>query len=217
MNKVYLNLGCGDTAPKNWVNCDSSWHAQLAKVPFLHSLFNKLGIVSNAQWPSNIKYFSINRRFPWGNDSVDCIYASHVLEHLTQRPADYLMAESYRVLKPGGVLRIVVPDLFYHARKYVDNWSDDKSGAEELLEVMHLRLPDENNIIRQAYNLLTGYPNLHKQMYDPVILKEGFLRSKFTNIVLSSYGKSDHITNISDVEYREDGYEGSIYMEGMKP
>lgn len=173
-------------------------------------------MASAAHWPRNIRYLSLGRRFPWASNSVDCVYASHVFEHLSVRVAENFMSESLRILRPGGILRIVVPDLLYHARKYVSSWSDTHSEAEEFLSVMHLRLPGERSLIRGIYNWVMGYPNLHKNMYDEVTLREMFVRYELSGIRTAQYGVSHYISNIRDVEPRADGYEGSLYMEARK-
>lgn len=55
------------------------------------------------------------------NDSVDLVYSSHVLEHSNRKQSMEALTRWHQVLKPGGVLRISVPDLeavfaayFYH-------------------------------------------------------------------------------------------------------
>jgi len=45
------------------------------------------------------------------DDTVDLLYASHCLEHISYLHTREVLVEWYRVLKPGGVLRISVPDL----------------------------------------------------------------------------------------------------------
>lgn len=210
-------MGCGNTAPDGWVNCDSSWNAQISKWPILHRILVKLNIVSHAQWPPNVRYLRLGSRFPWPDGSADVVYASHVFEHLDRATRHNFMKESYRVLKPGGVLRIVVPDLLYHAKTYVESWSEVKSCAEAFLEVIHLRFPEEQNIIRRIYYFVTDYPTIHKDMYDQVTLRDIFILHGFKDIYCSAYGKSHYLSNICDVEFRENSYEGSIYMEGVKP
>lgn len=42
---------------------------------------------------------------------MDIVYHSHLLEHLDQEEGENLTKECLRVLKPGGILRISVPDL----------------------------------------------------------------------------------------------------------
>lgn len=51
--------------------------------------------------------------FPWPfeDNSVDEILASHVLEHFTREGGIGFLMECYRILKPGGVLRLAVPDM----------------------------------------------------------------------------------------------------------
>ncbi len=63
------------------------------------------------------------------DDSFDLVYHSHFLEHLTPDQAAFIIKECFRVLKPGGVLRIVVPDLEYNARLYLDALAEATSGS----------------------------------------------------------------------------------------
>ena len=45
------------------------------------------------------------------NESVDLIYACHVLEHASRQEASEAMKRWFSVLKKGGILRLAVPDL----------------------------------------------------------------------------------------------------------
>lgn len=51
--------------------------------------------------------------------SVELIYASHILEHFGRHRYESVLAEWYRVLSPGGVLRLAVPDFEVCAKLYV--------------------------------------------------------------------------------------------------
>jgi SAM-dependent methyltransferase len=51
------------------------------------------------------------RRLPWTDESVDAVYAGHVLEHIPYEDGTSAVAEMRRVLKPGGRLCIVGPDM----------------------------------------------------------------------------------------------------------
>lgn len=80
-----LNLGCGPEHLKGWVNIDSNPEER----PDLVADVTDLSM--------------------FADDSVDEIYASHILEHIDVRvPA---LAEWARVLRPGGVITVVVPDV----------------------------------------------------------------------------------------------------------
>ena len=54
------------------------------------------------------------------NDSVELIFASHVLEHFGRHEVDNVLREWHRVLRPGGILRLGVPDFAACARLYVE-------------------------------------------------------------------------------------------------
>lgn len=48
---------------------------------------------------------------PLADESVDAVHCSHTIEHLHYHEVPIALAEFYRVLKPGGFVRINVPDL----------------------------------------------------------------------------------------------------------
>lgn len=54
---------------------------------------------------------------PFQDHSVSKIYTSHALEHLKIQSVLPLLKECFRVLCPGGVIRIVVPDVELHIRQ----------------------------------------------------------------------------------------------------
>lgn len=58
-------------------------------------------------------------RFPFNEETVDAIYASHTFEHISVYRIGRVVAECYRVLRPGGVLRIVVPNPEESIRQYL--------------------------------------------------------------------------------------------------
>ena len=57
--------------------------------------------------------------FPLADATVDAIYASHVFEHISMYRIGRVMAECNRVLMPGGVLRIIVPNPEVSIREYI--------------------------------------------------------------------------------------------------
>jgi len=48
---------------------------------------------------------------PFKSSSINVIYTSHTIEHLSNDRVCYLLQECYRILKPGGVIRVEVPDV----------------------------------------------------------------------------------------------------------
>ena len=124
MKKV--NLGSGTTCLDDWVNIDSSFNARLAKYPRLRHLLFKVGILPKeyyeVPWSEHIHKImvrDVRKKLPFDDRSVDFIYSSHLIEHLRKDEAEKVLRECFRVLKKGGLIRLVVPDLELMARIYI--------------------------------------------------------------------------------------------------
>ena len=102
-----LNFGCGETTHPDWTNLDAS---PVSPDVIAHDL---------------------RRRFPFADGAFDAVYGSHVLEHLEPDAASRLLGECHRILRSGGILRIVVPDLEAIARLYLDSLERAASGDSE--------------------------------------------------------------------------------------
>jgi SAM-dependent methyltransferase len=128
-----LNLGSGAHAPEGWLNVDWFIGARLARIPVLGWIARTSGWFG-LRWPSDVFVHDLRRPFPWQDASADTIYSSHFLEHLSKRDGARFLAECHRVLKPGGIVRIVVPDL----RVIVDNYLKGRLAALDFVESLSL-------------------------------------------------------------------------------
>jgi SAM-dependent methyltransferase len=113
-----LNLGCGERTPRGWLNVDYSVGARLGRIPGLPRIGRALGLF-RLSWSPEIFAHDLRRVFPWGDASADVVYSSHSLEHLSPAEGRRFMRECHRVLRPGGVIRIVVPDLRACVEQYL--------------------------------------------------------------------------------------------------
>jgi predicted SAM-dependent methyltransferase len=96
MQKVnYLNVGCGSKFHPAWTNVDM------------------------ASTSPHVEVHNLIHGFPYADDRFDAVYHSQVLEHIPKDKAAGFLRECLRVLKPGGVLRVVVPDLENIAIEYL--------------------------------------------------------------------------------------------------
>lgn len=215
MNRVLLNLGCGLVAPDRWQNFDASLHQYLASHSLLDQTLGRLGLTSDSKWPKNVRYLNLNRRWPFPDSSVDVVYSHHVFEHLSHRSSELYLAEARRVLRPDGVVRVVVPDLLQHAQEYLRSLPLSGPGAtERFLDSINLQPPRPTNPIRAAYEWYSGYPSVHKTMYDEPTLRAALGRHDFRHITIEARGQSARIPEIADVE--SGTYECSLYVEAQK-
>ena len=71
----------------------------------------------------------ITKKFPYADNTFNCAFSSHVLEHLYFNEAKHCLAEVHRVLIPGGVVRISIPDLDKCIQLYDPNNANEFSRA----------------------------------------------------------------------------------------
>ncbi|MCL5784308.1 MAG: methyltransferase domain-containing protein [Patescibacteria group bacterium] len=137
---IRINLGCGTNAPERWENFDSSLGLFLARHG-LQKLFGRLHLITgeqaNVQWPHNVRRRNVTKGLPYADGSVDAAHSSHMLEHLYLPQAAQLLGEVRRVLRPGGVLRLAVPDLRSEAETYLK--SEEPDVADEFLRGLGMK------------------------------------------------------------------------------
>jgi len=156
---IKLNLGCGSKVVEGWVNVDYSLGARISKIPFFRILNRKFNFF-NLDWDDQIFIHNLTMKFPWEDSSVDVIYCSNMLEHLTSDQGLFFLSECYRVLKKNGIIRIVVPDL----RNIVDDYMKGKILAENFVKTLGLIYKDNKHGIRKKLSYFIEFP--HKCMYD---------------------------------------------------
>lgn len=98
MNNMKVNLACGNTFVQGdgWINLDFA-----PSTPAVQKA-NLLG------------------RLPFDNDSVSIVYSSHFLEHIPRVQVAGFLLECFRILKPGGEIRLVLPDFEEMCREYLN-------------------------------------------------------------------------------------------------
>ena len=93
---VRLNFGCGETSRAGWIGVDRYFARTVDIV------------------------LDLRRALPLPASSVDLCYSEHFLEHLTPEEGQAHLQEVFRVLKPGGTYRVVVPDVIEFVRRYLE-------------------------------------------------------------------------------------------------
>lgn len=220
-SRVLLNVGCGAVRPPKWINTDSSINALIQKIPIGGKFFAKKLIKSSVYESDNVKYMNLNKYWRFEDQSVDVVYASHIFEHLSEKAKKIFLVESFRVLKSGGVLRIVVPDLYKVSKKYIGDFESGNADASHSflhsLNLHKVRQVDSalKDKIKNFISWFQKYPHLHKYMYDQYSLTKMLNESGFRNIKVMEMGKSDRIAEINDVESKRDT-DISLYIECEK-
>ncbi|MEK8090578.1 class I SAM-dependent methyltransferase [Thermithiobacillus plumbiphilus] len=157
-NLQFLHLGCGRIYFDGWLNID------------LDSPVADLNL-------------DLSQPLPLANGSVHYIYNEHFMEHLDLASGMRLLAECRRVLQPGGVLRIAMPDLDYLLDKYKGEWRDQD----------WLRWPEYQFVETRAQMLNMAMREWgHQYLYNREELELRLRQCGFTKIDFLSFGFSLH-------------------------
>ena len=100
---VYVQCGCGSSAPEGWLNFDASLRVRLG--------------IRGKVFPRNVHYGDIVRGLPIKDGTAKAVYASHILEHLTR--ADSKPRCETPDTYPRGTFRLIMPDLETGAVAYL--------------------------------------------------------------------------------------------------
>jgi predicted SAM-dependent methyltransferase len=142
-------------------------------------------------------YLDVTRRFPFADSTFDYVFSEHMIEHVDYDSGMTMLRECYRILKPGGKIRIATPDLEVliglHSqgktdlqRRYIQ-WFTDRGlpGGETYNDVFVI-----NNAFR-AWG--------HTFLYDRETLRTAMAKVGFENLTFGNPGVSDD-ANLSGLE-----------------
>jgi predicted SAM-dependent methyltransferase len=175
-----LNLGCGYRPLPGWVNLDM------------------------ARGPAVDVVWDLSQGLPFQSESCSAIFSEHVIEHLPKSQGENLLRECYRVLQPGGVLRMSTPDAGRFLRSY--------AGDREFLRHPDFPSPVETPLDR--INIMMREGGQHLWAYDFESLSFCMRKTGFSSVVEQRFGVSLH-PRMQGIDYDIRAFE-SLYVEGVK-
>ena len=123
---IKINMGCGwRDFGEGWIHIDSGDYEHLDS-------------------------FSITNLSEHEDNTVDLIYASHLVEYFNREAVGALLTEWHRVLKPGGILRVGVPNF----EKISHLYSSGQYGLDYFVGLLYGKMPMGSTTI------------YHKTVYD---------------------------------------------------
>jgi predicted SAM-dependent methyltransferase len=159
----YLNFGAGDPA-EGWTNLDPSPMYRLPRG--VHHILATLGFSKRTAHFRDTTYryfrFTPEARLPFADASLDAVYCSHVVEHLPAGSVSALFAEFHRIVAPGGVVRVLVPDLQTSLTEALAAGSSWVALDEVLGSV-----PSGLSPMRAALEGFAGFPSSHRTLIVP--------------------------------------------------
>lgn len=186
-SQVCLNIGCGNSPAEGWLNIDSSPHLRASKVPIVGSMV--LRQAKNKDGIRRAVYGDIVHGLKLQSGSCELVFASHVLEHLTVTDFDKALDNIYAYLRPGGILRVIVPDLRYYIERYRSDCEDEALASEAALRFMTLSgvagVGSRNTLSARMREALSN--RRHQMMWDEASLTAALARHGFKEIHTCRY------------------------------
>ena len=211
-----LNIGCGMSPTSGWINYDNSPAVRVSGSPALVRALRAVGVMNRGHVEfaafcrsRGIRFANAVSRIPHSDRSVDAIYSSHMIEHLDRLEARRFLAECRRVLRPGGILRIVVPDLRVTVNDYVT-----KGNADVFLDHLQLDLDKPHGFAGHVRNILIGGRN-HHWLYDGPSMQKLLGECGFDEAETLQPGRTK-IAEPGELDLFERAGE-SAYVEGRRP
>lgn len=169
----------------------------------------KLGFINLDMNKSADYYFDARNKLPFKDGTIEYIYSSHFVEHLSNDELMRHFNESFRVLKVDGIYRICVPDFVSSIRAYIGKDYDRLERAKRDWPLNYHFVPE--NLLSYADYLdrsLHEY-GAHKIFLDFEKTKNMLINSGFqkANINLMTYDPSID---------RKERRDYSIYIEARK-
>ena len=160
-----LQIGTGPNPLPGWLNTDRD-----PEVP---------GVV----------YLDARKRFPFRDATFDYVFSEHQIEHISYAAGQFMLAECYRVLKPGGTIRIATPDLAVLACLCTSSPTPEQERYVRWVVDTFLSPADG---YRPAFVLNNAFRAWgHRFLYDEETLRAALERSGFVDVARFPMGESD--------------------------
>jgi SAM-dependent methyltransferase len=200
--ELKVNLGSSLLVADGWLNVDGSLGAFAARWPrpvlrLVYRLSGLGAVMAEDEYVDTLRghrfvHHDLGYGIPLPDGCAAYVFSSHFLEHLSRESGERLLREVLRVLRPGGVVRIAVPDLADLVRRY--EAGDKAATVEDLF--------DEGK----------GHFARHRFMYDEEMLAETLRRAGFADPRRCEF-REGRVPDLDVLDNRP----GSLVMEAERP
>jgi predicted SAM-dependent methyltransferase len=166
-----------------------------------------------APYPKTVVYGDVVKGLPVDSGSADLAYCSHTLEHLSLGDCRIALKETFRILKPGGSFRAVLPDIRFICRQYLDSCDTDPAAALKFIRDTHMGLEETPYGIEKLRRLFSR--SFHLWMWDYPAMSAELTAAGFVSVRRAQFGDSAH-KDFSEVESLH-RWEAALGFEALKP
>lgn len=182
----YLDIGCGPNPSEHFINLDYLWR------------------------PGVDLCWDLGHGLPLADDSLAGVFSEHCIEHVPLAVGDALLGECFRVLRPGGTLRLITPD----AERYLVGYAGLRAQPDgEPLPKAQIDRYHGHYTPAMSVNRVFGQFG-HRFIYDFETFEVLLRAHGFVDIERVGFGIGRDPVLLLDTERR---IAGSLYVEASKP
>lgn len=182
-----LHIGCGTNYLEGWFNTD------------LYPNKRRAGL-------------NATRWFPYPDASFDYVFSEHMIEHVPYHRGYVMLSEAFRVLKPGGTLRIVTPDICFLIGLYQNEDNDLHRAYTKWNAELFIGDRAPHNPVSVVNNFFRDWG--HQYIYDFYVMRDTLAKIGFVEIVRGDLKKSAH-SALQNLEHDERIPSGFLELESM--
>lgn len=148
--------------------------------------------ISHSDW-TNINFrnhgedfliYAPNQGIPFPDNTFDVVYHSHFMEKLTRDEGKNIIEECFRVLRPGGLMRIITLDFESLAANYIHMLQELRAGKKSTTHYEQEYTRFITQIVKQKENESLAW------IYDEITTKKLILDTGFSSALRSAIGQS---------------------------
>jgi SAM-dependent methyltransferase len=165
-----LQLGAGPNPVAGWLNTDL--------LPDIYAEHRRV-----------IVFLDAARPFPLGDMTFDYIFSEHQIEHISEMEARSMVRECFRVLRPGGRIRVATPDLAAIVGLYGDTLNElERHYIEFMMARFMPGIQSDNPSCHVINHVFRAHG--HRFIYDERTLSETLARAGFVDVTRWELGES---------------------------
>lgn len=188
--------------------------SQIRKLHLGCGLHKLAGWLNSDLFPLDVDVLHLDATsvFPLQSNTFDFIYNEHMIEHVPYTAGQMMLKECYRVLKPGGTIRISTPDLDFVVGLYRGEKSDLQNAYIRWSTDNFVKWAPEASGSYVVNNFVRDWG--HQFIYDEKSLSLSLDLAGFSNVKRRKLNVSDH-AELSGLEFETRMPEGFLQLETM--
>lgn len=138
---------------------------------------------------SRVIYMDAAARLPFPDRCLDYIFSEHLVEHLSHADGLHMLRDSFRMLKPGGKIRLVTPNLEF----YLGLFAKSRSDLQERYLSWATRAYLPHMEVRHPVFLLNHHMRYwgHQFLYDRETLRRSVSDAGFADLTFHGANETD--------------------------